>query len=301
MFILFSFLFAHATPPIATIPSPITKKDEQAVSVEILAIKEVHKGQELGTQMKELTIPLLGMEYLVDAAGEEKEPDLDPIVRYDAFDCLTFVEEAMALAIGDDLNDAARIRQELRYQGKEVSYDERNHFMLSQWIPNAIDKGYLVDITHEIGETHLVSKTIQSQTWAHWRGRHKYPFKIEQYPTGTYNLGVLSLDSAIENVEKIPEGSLVVVIRQNKDYNPLLITHLGFVVKYSKTDIRIRHATRMAGGTVKDNYLTWYLDYIRYYNRWPVEGVIILEPQDPRIKETAMEDAIMEEIIYPDY
>ena len=36
---------------------------------------------------------------------EKKEPDLDPIVRYDAFDCLTFVEEAMALAIGEDVDD----------------------------------------------------------------------------------------------------------------------------------------------------------------------------------------------------
>jgi hypothetical protein len=63
-----------------------------------------------------------------------------------------------------------------------------------------------------------------------------------------------------------------------------LITHLGFVVRYSDTDIRIRHATKMAGGTVKDNYLIWYLDYIRYYDRWPVEGVIILEPQDPKAK-----------------
>lgn len=265
--------------------------DEEVIPAEIIAIKETHKGREIGEQMKALTIPLLGMEYLIDAAGEEKEPDLDPIVRYDAFDCLTFVEEAMALAIGENESETERIRRDLRYQGASIDYEERNHFMLSQWIPNAIEKGYLVDITHTIGETHLVSKTIEAKTWAHWRGRHKYPFTIEQYPTGTYNLGVLSLDAAIENVQKIPEGALVVVIRQNKEYNPLLITHLGFVVKYSDTDIRIRHATKMAGGTVKDNYLTWYLDYIRYYNRWPVEGVIILEPQDPR----------MVEVVYPDY
>lgn len=284
-------LFVYANPSIDTIASSTKKEDEQVILEEILAIKDVYREEELGTQMKELTIPLLGKEYLVDATGEEKEPDLDPIVRYDAFDCLTFVEEAMALAIGEDVDDVGRIRQELRYQGKEVSYEKRNHFMLSQWIPNAIEKQYLVDITHEIGETHFVSKSIKSQTWARWRGRHKYPFTIDQYPVGTYNLGVLSLDSAIENVDKIPEGALIVVIRQNKDYNPLLITHLGFVVKYSETDIRIRHATRMAGGTVKDNYLTWYLDYIRYYNRWPVEGVIILKPQDPRVQE----------IIYPDY
>lgn len=284
MNLFYLLLFVQAEP----IPSSVIIDPKKLIPVEILTIKETHRELPIGIQMKELTIHLLGSEYLIDAAGEEKEPDLDPIVRYDAFDCLTFVEEAMALAIGDSLEETDQIRQQLRYQGTDIVYDERNHFMLSQWIPNAVNKGYLVDITHTVGDTHLVSKAIKLNTWANWRGRHKYPFSLEQYPTGIYNLGVLSLDSAILNIDKIPEGSLIVVIRQNKDYNPLLITHLGFVVRYSDTDVRIRHATKMAGGTVKDNYLTWYLDYIRYYDRWPVEGVIILEPQDPKA-----------EIVYP--
>jgi hypothetical protein len=278
MNLFYLFLFVQAE----SIPSPVIVDKVEAIPVEILTIKEEQRQMPIGIQMKELTTPLLGSEYLIDAAGEAKEPDLDPIVRYDAFDCLTFVEEAMALAIGNSLEEADQIRQSLRYQGAEISYDERNHFMLSQWIPNAVNKGYLVDITHTIGDTHLVSKAIKSNTWSHWRGRHKYPFSLDQYPIGIYNLGVLSLDTAISNIDKIPEGSLIIVIRQNKDYNPLLITHVGFVVRYSDTDIRIRHATKMAGGTVKDNYLIWYLDYIRYYDRWPVEGVIILEPQDPK-------------------
>ena len=242
--------------------------------------REEMVGLPIGQRMKLVTEPLLGMDYVVDAIGEEKEPDPDPIVRYDAFDCLTFVEEAIALSLGEDQREIEKIRQDLRYQRGRMDYLARNHFMLSQWIPNNLSKGYFVDITHTLGETHLVSKTITERTWSRWRGRHKYPFEISNYPTGVYSLGVLSLDAAVASIEKIPEGALVIVVRQNKAYNPLLITHLGFVVRYSDKDVRIRHATKMAGGTVKDNYLLWYLEHIRKFTKWPDEGILVLMPQE---------------------
>ena len=243
--------------------------------------KEKHKDASIGIQMKELSSIFLGAEYIVDANGEEKEPDLDPLVRYDAFDCLTFVEEVLALSLASSKEEVSEIRKELRYSGKEIDYANRNHFMISQWLPNAIEKGYLKDITHEIGETHFVSKEITRQIWSRWRGRWKYPFALSQYPTGIYSFGVLSLDSAISNIESIPDGALIVVLRQNHSYNPIMITHLGFVVRHSEKDVRIRHATKMSGGMVKDHYLSWYLDYIRYFDKWPVEGVLVLAPQKP--------------------
>ena len=251
-----------------------------AIPPEVEKIRAELTGIPIGQRMKMVTEPLLGMEYIVDGIGEEKAPDLDPIVRYDAFDCLTFVEEAIALSLGKDQDDIDNIRRELRYQNGTVEYPDRNHFMLSQWIPNNIAKGYLKDITHTLGETHVVSKTITERTWSRWKGRHKYPFETSQYPTGVFSVGVLSLDAAIASIERIPEGALVVIVRQDKVHNPLLVTHLGFVVRYNKKDVRIRHATKMAGGIVKDNYLLWYLEHVRKFTRWPVEGILVLMPQD---------------------
>ena len=48
-------------------------------------------------------------------------------------------------------------------------------------------------------------------------------------------MGVLSLDAAFKAIPEIPEGALLVVVRQNNPYNPVWITHLGFVVRHSKT------------------------------------------------------------------
>ena len=43
------------------------------------------------------TAPLLGRRYLLSALGEGTGPDPDPRFRLDAFDCVTFVETAIAL------------------------------------------------------------------------------------------------------------------------------------------------------------------------------------------------------------
>jgi hypothetical protein len=240
------------------------------------------QGLSLGQRMKVVTTPLLGRDYSLGPTGEGYGYDPDPIVRYDAFDCLTFVEEAMALSLGESQQDIDRIRQDLRYKDAQVAYDNRNHFMLSQWIPNNIKKGYFQDITHTLGETHFVSKQITEKTWSRWKGRHRYPFEITQYPTGVFSMGVLSIDAVIAAIPKLPEGALLIVVRTNYNYNPILITHLGFVVHHSKTNIRIRHATKMSGGKVQDSSLYWYLEHIRKYTRWPIDGILVLMPQELR-------------------
>ena len=90
---------------------------------------------------------------------------------------------------------------------------------------------------------------------------------------------MLSLDAAFNAIPNIPEGALVVVVRQNNPYNPVWITHLGFVVRHSEKDVRIRHATKMSGGLVKEHYLKWYFEHIRIYLA-PMEGILVLMPQE---------------------
>ena len=49
--------------------------------------------------MERASRAFLGLPYLNDAAGEGQGIDTDPPSRYDAFDCLTFVEEVLALTL----------------------------------------------------------------------------------------------------------------------------------------------------------------------------------------------------------
>ena len=123
-------------------PEPRTEPsivDEGVVPPELMEIaREVHD-RPLGERMAAISEPLLGTPYLNDAAGEGWGKDPDPPARYDAFDCLTFVEEVLALALAGDPTGAAGIRQQLRYAGgTPVTYDNRNHFMLQEWVPRNV-------------------------------------------------------------------------------------------------------------------------------------------------------------------
>lgn len=245
----------------------------------VLEAQSAAWSEPIGLRMKVITEGFLGSPYMLNGIGELQDPDPDPIVRYDAFDCLTFVEEALSLSLGRTPTDVDLIRKDLRYGDGPVVYENRNHFMVSQWIPNAIEKGYLKDITHTLGETHVVSKTITRRTWERWKGRRHFFLTPNQFPVGTYRMGVLSLDAAFEAIPDIPDGALLVVVRQNNPYNPVWITHLGFVVRHSENDVRIRHATKMGGGVVKEHYLKWYFEHIRIYLS-PMEGILVLMPQE---------------------
>ncbi len=76
--------------------------------------------------------PFLGARYQESPLGESALPDDDPLMRFDAFDCTTFVETALAEG------DVNRLNQ-IRYQGGQVGFLTRNHFIETDWITNNAD------------------------------------------------------------------------------------------------------------------------------------------------------------------
>lgn len=269
-----------AADPLAVLPGALV--DEGAIPSEILDAVRASRGLPIGERMAAISEPMLDVPYLVDAIGEGVAPDLDPPARYDAYDCLTFVEEVMALALSGDPLHAAEIRSDLRYRGQERSYAERNHFMLQEWVPNAIARGYLRDITGELGETHLLTKEVGPDTWSRWsKRRHFSLLPNPRLPVGTFTLPVLSLSAAYEAIGRIPDGALLLTVRQSSERIPIVVTHLGF--KVPSADVgKMRHATKMGEEPrVRDDRLYWYLEHLRWYHWWPVEGITVLMPQDP--------------------
>jgi len=270
-------LTAGATEPSEARDGPTF--DEGVVPEEVLQAAIDARDLPLGERMERISRPMLGMPYLVDAIGEGTEPDVDPPARYDVYDCLTFVEEVLALAMPADPRSAPMIRSQLRYTNGEPGYSSRRHFMLEQWIPENIASGWLKDITAEFGETHLIEKQVTPRTWAAWKHRRKFQLTDSQLPTGHYTLPVLSLDAAIAAADQIPPGALILTVRRSRDHIPIVVTHVGFVIP-SDSEPRMRHATKMGRRVVRDERLAWYFDHVRWYDWWQVEGISILMPQE---------------------
>lgn len=266
----------------------------EPIPQELLDAALATQSSPLGERMRAVSQPLLGRPYQVDAIGEGVEPDPDPLVRYDVFDCLTFVEEVLALTLPPDPQTAPSVRQALRYGDGEPEYTDRNHFMLQQWVPRNIEKGLLVDITAEVGEAHLVEKTVTDSTWRGWRRRGLFALPDSLLPTGDFRLQVLSLSAMAEAIDRIPDGALLLTVRQSRPGVPIVVTHLGFKVPSSPEVPLMRHATKMGDEPrVRDDRLRWYVEHLRWYTNWPVEGITVLMPQEMGPRRPATEETTL--------
>ncbi len=265
MFLLF-LVAALAEPPSSGLHQPPPEAVQEAL--------EASASASMAERIRALTEPLLGTVYIDDPLGEQQAPDDDPLVRYDAFDCLTFVEEVVALSLAHDVDELGGLRQTLRYGDAPASYADRHHFMELQWIPNAVDHGLLVDTTSEYGETVHLEKTVDAALWHAWSGRERFAMTDAELPTGTMSLDVLPLDQAIANHRSFRPGSIMMIVRKDKPGVPIWITHLGFVLEGGV----FRHASRMASSMrVRDHNLGWYLGYLATWESWPVMGVVLYE------------------------
>lgn len=262
---------------IALAASPWTIPADVAEAVRAVADRPV------GERLDAATRAFLGLPYQNDAAGEGVPPDLDPPARYDRFDCLTFVEEALAMTLAADPVDAPEIRDQLRYHGPP-SYTARNHFMEAQWIPRAVDAGLLVDITDRVGPARTLRKDVTPEVWRNWRGRWRFSLDDLALPLGTWTLRYLDLAEAVNAAPRIPTGSVIVTLRVERAWSPVVTTHVSLVVP-GATETMMRHATRMGKQVVRDDRLAWYMDHLRDYVNWPALGVAVLAPveQGPRL------------------
>lgn len=253
-------------PDIGTLPS------------EVLQAARAAAGLSLPERMERVSAVLMGRPYVNDPMGEGVAPDADPIARYDAFDCLTFAEEVLALSMSPDPAHAADVRRALRYDDGEVAYAKRRHFMELQWIPAVVRDGWLIDSTASYGEVIHLEKQVDAALWRGWAPRSRFPLSDEELPQGTMALDVLPLETAIQVVDDIRPGSLILTVRTDKPGVPIWTTHVGFVVP-TERGLRLRHATKLGSGGTREQDLRWYLEHIRSY-RWKVAGIAILEPVD---------------------
>lgn len=229
----------------------------------------------LPERIASLSAALVGRPYRRDPAGEGVGPDPDPLANYDAFDCLTFVEEVLALALALDPSGAAEVRHALRYGGGPAEHARRRHVMELQWLPGALADGWLVDATSRYGATVARARTITLASWEGWPGLAQVGLAADAMPTGEARLEVLPLALALDAAPRIAPGSVVAVVRRDRPDQPVWITHVGLVVGPD----RFRHASAAsADRKVVDTSLSTYLSRLPRGGTWPVDGIVVLEP-----------------------
>jgi hypothetical protein len=202
-----------------------------------------------GPRAAAATAPLVGIRYRLGPLGEGRGPDADPRFRLDAFDCVTLIETALALGAGRSEDEVRRALDDIRY-GKAVELADRDHEVLSQWIPRNLQKGWIRPISRELaGAATVEAATVYDH--ARWdrlakRGHHLAGVPDPRLPIGRFAVEVVP-PSALGAVEPLlPEGAVVWVVREERLDQVTRVTHGGLVVV--KGGRRwVRHASSWPG------------------------------------------------------
>jgi hypothetical protein len=229
----------------------------------------------LRERLVEATQGFVGSPYVLSPLGEGAGHDADPLIRWDAVDCVTMIEQSIALSTAepDTLVEALNA---LRYDGAP-SWENRLHIMESQWLPENVKRGLLKDVTAEWGgkKTRRVKKVISAATWKEKSGVG-LALPESKREVGTYEFDIVPSEVAAEALKKAPTGLVVVVVRADRPHVITRVSHVGLLVQTPKGPM-LRHASRSFKKVVDEplsRYLTRNLDFAQ----WTIEGLALYEP-----------------------
>lgn len=233
------------------------------------------------------TAPLVGRSYLLSPLGEGSGPDPDPRFRLDAFDCVTFVETAIALGSAADLAEAERILDDVRYQGAPA-FERRNHYVIPQWIPASAARGWVEDVADAVAGADAVD-VVERFDDARWgrlsRSGGTLPhLPPAAWPRGEFRARMVPADRLLASAARIPSGTVLWVVREDGPARPTRVTHGGLVVAGPRGERRVRHASSSAGTmrVIEEPIDRFARTQDRAHPRWPVSGYLLLRIRDNR-------------------
>jgi hypothetical protein len=153
-------------------------------------------------------------EYINSPLGEGFMLDTDPLIRFDAFDCTTFVETVLA-------NGDIKKLNKIRYKNGQIDFINRNHFIEVDWLQNNSD--IVENVSNSFPDYKTRTVIIDKQNW----------FK---------KIHNIDVDIAAEttNIDYIPYAN-VGDIKINKMYIVLFITDNPKIRDNIGTDLAVVH------------------------------------------------------------
>ncbi len=266
---------SSAAPPAkAAARAPVTPS-EAAVTKAASSIFRQHS--EHAERLTAISALFIGARYQLSPLGEGDRagPDRDPIVRYDAFDCVTYVEQVMALSWYPSHRASSQKLQHIRYAHGKIAYAQRNHIMMAQWIPQNIRAGFVRDISAQLAPKRVrqARLRIQQEAFESKEGRALL-YAPKQRPTGAFSVPIVPLKVMPSLVEKVPHGSIITTIRNERARVPYRASHVGLViVKDGKRWIRHAHAP---SGRVIEQPLRAFVARAQNPRKWPITGFNLL-------------------------
>lgn len=205
--------------------------------------------------------------YLLGPTGEGRFGVLEPkpLADLSRFDCVTYIESAMALAQSREARDFLPRLLPIRYGSPQVAFHTRNHYFVEDWIRNNDTQ---VRVVRFPGDS-LLRKPIDKISF--YRGRHAEAKGdsaiLRQLPVPSSNpeaqIPFMPYQKAVDMMADWKHGEKFLGVAFVTDIPGLDVTHTGFLITQPGPDGKpapfLRHASTLAGKVVTQPFKE-YLD-----------------------------------------
>ena len=188
----------------------------------------------------------LGKPYELFKLGEEKEPDLDPIIRLDVSDCTVHILTSLAFIQSKSWDEARENMIKIHYKNHRPEYNTRWHFTSERILSHP----ETVDITKNlISKENLVNKNLtlnqkkdgQELLDLNWKKEISFSY----IPNFMINK---------ELMDRLPYICGVAFIRESHFLLGAAIAHEGMIIDNKF----LLHASKIEGKTTKVDLLKYY-------------------------------------------
>ena len=240
--------------------------------------------QPIGAIMQAVGLRFMERPYLTGTLDEPPTEQL--VIRFDGFDCVTYVETVLALARGIAVEDyryasfAERMREQ-RYRGGAMEgYCSRLHYF-SEWVRDNDRRGIVRDVTAGLGGQ-VLGDTLRFMS----THRSAYP----RFATNDSLLACIrDMEQTLrgEPIRYVPQDALRSVYDRLQagdilglatDIDGLDIAHTGLVYAGADGQIGLLHASTSGGVTVSPD-LQAYVQNIDHQ-----VGILVARPASPQLR-----------------
>lgn len=182
----------------------------------------------------------LGTPYKDGPLGEGPgaKHDADPLIDLQHVDCVTFVEQSLALASSADYDQAVQRLQRLRYRGGQVDFGKRHHFFITDWIASNI---FCTDISPSLGvETVALTRVISHHDFFIKQHAQEYADTI---PDRKQTIHYVPSALGAKAEAKLPDAALIVFVGK---IDWLFALHCGLYLRDADGTGHLYHASSKA-------------------------------------------------------
>jgi hypothetical protein len=197
----------------------------------------------------------LGTPYVDGPLGEGEAggPDPDPRCDFSRADCVTFLEQSLALAVADPAEPESFLHalDRIRYRDGNVDFGARNHYMALDWTPA---NAWLVeDATAAVGgdAVQVVSRRIDRATFLKERDTEPVPGRDD---ARDLPITYVPSEAAPRVADAVESGDLVFWVGRKDGID---IVHTGMAVRGDDGTLLFRHGSSRAERVLDEPFLDY--------------------------------------------